>query len=1079
MSRRVTFCGIGLLLLFNVSVAQVPDLKFVDPLRFFDLSDNNVNCIIQDTVGFMWIGTNSGLNRFDGYELRVYKYIVGDNNSLINNQITKLFLDSKSRLWIGTKHGLCCYVPEYDNFSWLSHESVPSGLNNYEITDIKEGKDGKVYISNTSGIYRYDEPLQKFSLVYAIPKGDLSCFLFDNDNQIWIAAYKEGGLIRYNQETGQAEYFVHDKNKNSISSNSPVCLALQGKRLWIATYDGGVNCYDIDLNHFKVFPVNGEYELQCRSVYIDRDNYVWVVDVTGLKVYDARNDNFYDYYVDPSDNMSIKRSCNGIYKDNEGNYWTTHAGEGIGLSAVQKGFITFTNNPADTWHVSSEFISAINEDGDGNLWLGNPHNGIDVFQWTKSRVKTYLNNQNDKSSLGKGAVFSIFRDSENKMWVGTNMGGLQCYDPTTDRFLSWMNNPLDTNSIANNDVRSIVEDNEGNLWVVVHGKGIDKFDRKQNIFYHYNSKNNNLSNDYCFSLLADSKGDIWAATVWGLSVLRKDDKAFKNYYQVEKDTNSLTDNNIVSLYEDDNHIIWVGTSNGLNSYNRQADNFTRYGNGFAGTVINAILSDSKGMIWVGTSKGITRLDPVTGLYRNFDRRDGIISYGIYPRSCFRNSQKDLFFGGDRGVNIVPPEKLRFNTKPPKVIISGFKIVNKDYTDFTHDGVPNKSIIYTKSVKLDYNLNVISISFTAFDFLAPLKNSYSYKLEGFDKDWTSPENKREVTYTNLDPKKYVFRVRAANSDGYWNNTGAALEIIVLPPWYKTLLFKILLILLLGGFVVSITFFRTNQLQKQKLMLEKQVRERTVELSGKNELLQKQANELNHANQELLQANRTKDKLFSVIAHDIINPFNTLLGFTDVLREDFDRIGDNEKKDIINMIGTSSDRIHELLENLLKWTKTQTGKITVNKRVFRIAPVVRSAVTIFEHTAINKKIIINTDLPEDQMAFADEDMVSTILRNLLNNAIKFTPEEGKINITAEEDDENVTIHVSDTGIGINEKVAVTLFDSNNRDVALGTRGEKGSGLGLVICKEFADINGGRMSVKSEPGKGSTFSLTLPTG
>jgi len=1085
--------------------SQRPELRFTDPLQDLEMTNRNVTCMAQDTLGYIWIGTQSGLNRFDGYRLRNYKFLSGNLNCLIDNEITRLYQDSHSRLWIGTRRGLCVYRPEYDDFTWIAHGNDSSGLSGFEITDIREDSKGNLFISNAWDIYRWQENKQNFEPVFRIDQGDITSFLFDANDNIWIGSIKEGGLIHLNVTSQETKKYLHDeKDNHSISSNSPVSLVLQRDQLWIATYDGGINCLDIRSGTFRKFPVSNPYELNTRAVYLDRNDRIWTVDVTGLKAYDATNDMFYGYYPVHNDPFSIKNYCFGIFQDSQGNYWTMHSGEGVCLSIVPKGFLYFDNAPEKFWYISSNIISAIGEDQNGSLWLGNPANGIDVFYWAEGRIMRFVYDPAKPYGLGAGAIFSIFRDRDLTMWVGSNMGGLQYYDRASERFYSYRNVPGDTNSIANNDVRSITEDRNGDLWIVVHGKGVDRFDRKKKIFYHYNQKNHNLSNDYCYQVLSDSKGNLWVATVWGLSKMEKGESVFTSYYKLDNDPNSISDNGIISLFEDNAGRMWIGTSDGLNRYNYNSKNFVRYGTGFQSTIINVILGDRAGNIWLGTSKGITRLNPASGECKNFDQSDGILSGEIYPRAGFINTTSDLFFGGDKGVNVISPDHIRFNEDPPRVLITGLRIFNKEITDYSEKGILQKHITSTKSIRLKHKMNVITFEYLALNMINTFRNKYAYKLEGFDKEWIDAGDRREVTYTNLDPKKYVFRVIATNNDGYWNLEGASLEVNIMPPWYQTLLFRIMAVLLLITGYFTFHYIRVGTLEKQKKNLEREVKARTLELWEKNELLEKQAMELNetnslleerqqyieeqaeqlqaqatdllHTNQELKQANGTKDKLFSLIAHDLKDPFNTLLGFTDVLVRDFSRIDDDQKLSIIGMIRTSSGRIHELLENMLKWARSQSGSMQVKKKIFGIGKMVKAITPVFQHTLTEKQISLQVNIPEDLEVNADEDMISTVIRNLVNNAIKFTPREGLITISAEKKKRLVEVSVSDTGVGIPKELMKTLFDPVKQEIQRGTMGEKGSGLGLSLCKEFVEIHGGRISVQSEEGKGSRFSFTI---
>ena len=1094
-----------IILLFSLKIqAQYLEMSFIDPFIDNDLSSKNINCITQDSTGYIWIGTRNGLNRFDGYHVNIYQHNYIDTTTLLSHDIRCLYADSKGRLWIGANTGLCLYNPLKDNFKRFSHVLDSCGLNGFEIITMNEDKFHNFYIANASSIFILDELSQEFKHVYTVDKGEISSFVFDNNNNIWIGTFKEGGLIKIEYKNQKVKKYFKEDHNNSISNNSPVKLAVQNNKLWIATYEGGINCLDLSNEKFSYYLNDSEYEKYARFIYVDNNNRVWSSDITSLKIYDPIQDAFLGYYPNQSDPYSIKNLALGIFQDKQGNYWTYHANEGICLRAVPKGFNYFNTEENRFWYTNFKSISTICEDGDENLWMGNPSNGINIFRWSQTKIDYFSNNPNNPFSLGAGTIHIIYRDSKSNMWVGSHMGGLQYYDQINKRFVSYRHDNNNPKSIANNDIRSISEDDQGNFWIVTHGKGIDRLDTKTNTFQHYTKSNSNLSNDYAFQVLYNSKGDVWVATIWGLSVLKKGSLKFRNFYHYPDISTSISDNEINCIYEDSYGKMWFGTGKGLSLYNPEDSSFIQYKDGFDNSNIGSILIDESGMIWVGTPNGISSLDTSTNKVQNFDMSDGLISNEIFPRSAYKNKSNTFFFGGVNGLILFDPEKLVYNNTPPKVIIDKLKLSNKETTPGNSD-VLDKVVSLTKNITLTYDQKVITFGYTAFNYINPYKNRYKFKMVGFDKDWIDAGNTKEVTYTNLDPGKYTFQVIASNNDDVWNLDGASINLVILPPWWERFWFRILIVLLITGAFILFYLIRVAQLRNQKSILEQLVKERTQELLEKNELLEKQTKDLNdfntlleerqqhieeqaeelksqaeklsRTNKDLEQANATKNKLFSIIAHDLKDPFNTILGFSDYLSDEFDSLDDKDKIKISKTIRNSSRKVHTLLDNLLKWSRSQTNALTLNKQEINVSEVINNSYGLFKENIENKKIEIVLNVPQKLKVFADENTIQTVIRNLINNAIKFTPQKGTIQIKAEENKSSVIISISDTGLGMSQNEMDHLFQPEKIKVSIGTNGEKGSGLGLLICKEFIDLNNGKISVSSKPGKGSTFSITLP--
>ena len=1002
--------------------------------------------------------------RFDGQTVYPYLHDENDKNSIPSNRIIKLLVDRQKNLWVSTNDGLCRYNPEFDNFSPIVIESDTRGVDGHFITTIAEDHSGQFYLATEKTIYKYNTSQNLFSKITEIKQGTVNAFIFDQQNNIWIACSANGGLNFYDQNKQQLSTFRNDPaNKQSISCNDVYEISLVKETLWIATYGGGIDLYNLNDKTFKHFFSPNYYENFATSIFVDKEKKVWFCTLGALKLFDSAHNNFFNYYNEANNPKSIGKNIFRIYEDKQGNYWTAHTGGGVRFVRHKNKFEHLSHQPANFWTLSEKNITSVSVDGMGHLWVGNFNNGIDEFVWNESKTEHYAHNNKDPNSLGNGTIFSIFSDAKKQMWVGSNMGGLQKFIPGTKNFETYLNKPNDTLSIANNDIRSIAEDSGGNLWLAVHGKGVDRFDAKSKTFRHFNAKNSRLSNDYTFQVLNDSKGNLWVATVWGLSFLRKGEQVFKNYITDKNDTTTISGTDIHSLYEDSNQNIWISTSAGLNKFDEATQSFKRYSAGLKNKNIIGIIGDQKNNIWGSTSGGISKFDLNTQQFTNFDQSDGLLSKEYLPRACCKDDQNHLYFGGSEGVDYFNPDSLRIDTIAPIVVLSDFKLFNKSISYKNNPEIIQQHIGSAKKIVLNYRNNSFTILFQAINLTNPGNISYAYKLNGFDRNWIFSQDKHEANYTNLNPGRYTFRVKAIYGNGSWSKKETTIELIIVPAWWMTIWFKILVILIVLSTTFGLVYMRMKRLRNQRENLEKIVAERTVEIQNKNELLR--------------DLNSTKDKLFSIISHDLRSPFSAILGFQDLLADNFEEFSDTERKNMIGQLQTTTRQVYSLVENLLNWARIQSRNIQVHPVQFKVKEVFLEKLDLYLSIAEAKGIRFNHQFPDEFVAFADINLLETTLRNLITNAIKFTPTGGTILVKASQNHDLIEISVTDSGIGMNQDQIDSLFNLEKTRIKLGTNGEKGSGLGLVLCKEFVEKNQGLISVESQPGKGSTFSFTLP--
>lgn len=1097
------------LLLFNFLNAQPKkDLKFIN------LSEEHgfpsTKDIIQDQQGFIWLATENGLYRYDSYVFKTYRKNNNDSTSLIDNLISVLFVDSDGMLWIGTHKGISVYNRDYDSFTSYLLENGKTESQSNHISCIAEDSEKQIYIGLQDGrIFTYNTKTKSFNKIKTLLK-EIKHIFFDSEKLMWVLTDtiylydKNLELVKtiYNPEVKYAyNYMIEDDDK-----------------YWISTYGDGLFWYSKKNKTLIRSIKNSVYEDFISEIYKDSKNNIWIGCSNSLKLYDRKNNLFHYYYH--FENIKHSLSSGGVYsffEDHEGNYWVLTSKGDINISVVKKKFKNLNTDGEEGIWLNERVISSVLIDNDNNLWAGSYDANLDFVDLDQKNVIQYKNDPSDKKSLAIGSVLAVFEDSRNNIWVSTYRGGLQQFDSSSGKFIQFRPNK-NKNSISSDDIRAVVEDKEGNLWFATGGMGLDKLEPQTNTFTNYRHDPNDIKtklvNDWLFSIICDSNNCLWIGSSFGLSMLDANREIFTNYLHDPNNKNSLSNNFINCIYEDSKKNLWIGTNNGLNLFNRKDKKFKVYleEEGMPNDVIKGILEDNHGNLWISTNKGISKFSPETEVFQNYELTGGVASNEFNRGACTKSKKGQLFFGSNNGVITFIPESIKNTTKVLPVYITGFKILNEKVLPGQKGSPLQKDIIQTKEITLNHEqATVFSFEFISLSFINSGRREYAYMMQGFDRKWIYSKSKREATYTNLDPGKYVFKVKACNHDGVWSEESTSVRITILPPWWETNLAIALYVVLIIALFLAFYFYRTTALRKQKETLEKLVSERTRELNAKatelheaytrleeqseeikinsentkeinkllvenQDVILKQSQQLKENNQELLLLNATKDQFFSIIAHDIKNPFTSILGFSDLLSRRYKKLNEAKKIELIEIINQSSKKLFQLLENLLQWARSQTGQINFEPEDFSLNELVDSNISLVQNIADEKKLELKRGFDKSIKLFADQNMINTVIRNLVSNAIKFT-KEGSIKIDAFQENGNTTIKVIDSGIGIESKKLDKIFEVMKYKSTQGTNGETGTGLGLILCKEFIQKHKGTISVESEPGKGTVFSFTIP--
>jgi signal transduction histidine kinase len=573
---------------------------------------------------------------------------------------------------------------------------------------------------------------------------------------------------------------------------------------------------------------------------------------------------------------------------------------------------------------------------------------------------------------------------------------------------------------------------------------------------------------YC--ILEDHLGYIWIATINGLDVYNPANGRMTRFRKNESE-NSLCDNFVISLCEDKNGDMWIGTGSYVNKFIRKDSSFIYYDkdDGLGNNNIFEILRDNQNNLWFATGGGLSRFDTVTGKFRTYGTEDGLQSPEFNLRACFNSPDGEVFFGGMNGLNSFYPGRLEDNPYVPEMVITSCYKPTKEGREMLWPG-PDMTI------ELDYSDRAFTVEFVGLEFTNPEKNQYAYMLEGVSPEWINIGNRRFIPFTNLASGEYTLKIKGSNNDGHWNENGTTLRIIIHPPFWRTTWAWVLYILMSILALMLFIRWRERRLKAERDLLETKIHERTLQIEQKNAEIVAKNETLNLLNEELTALNKTKDKFFSIIAHDLRNPFNSIIGLADIVLGHLTDPEHARTRKSVSDIREASRHAFDLLQNLLIWARSQTGNLEFNPTTFDLTERIDDNMVLVQGQAARKNIVLVNHSDAPVPVTGDSHMINTILRNLLTNAIKFTPHEGRVEVSVSCDEDAVLIHVRDSGVGISPEIMEKLFRLDNKYTHKGTDQERGSGLGLILCKEFAEKHNGAITVESTVGSGSCFTVRL---
>lgn len=1001
------------------------------------LSQSTVNAIIQDRFGYMWFGTQDGLNRFDGYEFVVYRHDREDTTSISDNWIWSILEDSHGDLWVGTYNGgLNKFDREKNIFiNYRYNENDSTSIKGNNVSCIAEDKSGTIWAGVWGGgINRLDKNTNKFTRFglaseksAGLSNINVRCMIVDSEGLLWIGTWD--GLNVYNPITNQFTHYKHNRNDpKSLSGNRIVSLYEdRNKNIWISTYAEGLNRFDSEKNEFVRYQLGSN---EVGQIAEDNEGILWIATRgDGLLLLDSVSGRI----LRISSNIYNAKSLNdeiifSVFADRLGGIWIGTSSQGINyFNSNQNKFRHFRFDPNNNKGLNNPTVRAICEDRLGNLWVGTRGGGLNCYDRTTGAFTYYTHKPNDKNSISNNSILAVLEDRRRNLWLGTESGGLDLFDRANKRFVHYRYDAEDTNSISSNYIMTICEDKKGNLWIGTAGGGFNKFDHKNNKFIRYRktgNRANELSGNYVWSILEDKQGYLWIGT-WGAGLNRYDPttNTYKIFKHLSDNPSSPRDITVLSIYEDSRGDIWIGTLGGLNRYDRQTDTFEHFTqkDGLPNDVVYGILEDSANNLWLSTNKGLSCFNPKTGEFRNYDLHDGLQSNEFNQGAFFKSKSGEMFFGGINGFNSFFPEAIQQNANIPQIVITKFRVFDKEI----HLG---SSLETTNEIQLSYKQNYFSFEFSALDYTIPEKNEYMYMLEGYDKEWIHSGTRRYAAYTNISGGDYVFRVKGSNNDGVWNEEGRYVKIIITPPYWETWWAKLIIISI--GISIGYSFYRTriNKIKNERLAQQ--------ELS--NRFIEFQEHE----------RKRIASELHDSLGQNLLilkNALNQFVGNTKNLSAE-------ELHDISELAQESIDEVREISYDLHPHTLDRLG----------LRKAIQSCVKKFMQVS---PIKFNYEADEIDKLFSpiEEIHIFRIIQEALNNVVKHSGATECI-VNVKQMGNTLKIEISDNGKGF------------NTDYVLAS-GKTKEGFGISNIIERVRLLQGEVKINSSVNKGTNIFIQIP--
>jgi len=1059
------------------------------------LSDNQTNAIYKDHMGFMWFGTRAGLSRFDGHDFKIFRHNSKDSSSLPNGYVVDIFEGPEQELWVKSNEGYAIYDRTSEKFERFQQKhfnkyKIPSGY----LRDVRTGARGNLYFNvQNQGIYGYNSKnvsTQKYILkgerIDEIENVSISDFIDDLKGNLWVI-YANGILDKFNLKQQRVTQRFNEVNAH-FSGQITVYSLGRDSAGDIYIYSGpnpfGLFYLHATSGTFRYFGKKEDHtglsSKNVSRVIEGDDGKIWIgTDHGGINILDKKTNRL--NYIQSRDNDPRSLSDNSIsalYKDNNNIIWIGTFKKGICF--YHKSIYKFpANHYLAGKNAIKKDVNCFAEDNDGNLWIGTNGEGLLKLNKATGEIKTYRNNPSETNSLSSDIVVSLETDHEGILWIGTYLGGLDAFDGKNFRHFKPGSDP---SKLSDNRVYALLEDADNRIWVGTLNGGVDVLDRQTGTFKHFNPNvKNTLSSFIVSCLYKDRNNNIWIGTTGGVNIFDYKSATFKYLKNNPADSNSLIQNDVNSILQDTRGWMWIGTREGISVYDPATRIFKNLNetNGLPEDMVFELLEDDYHHIWYSSSKGLYKISVIPNgqnyqfRYSKYSQSDGLESTQFNINAAGKTKAGELIFGGPTGFNIFKASEIRNSKFPAALVMTDLEVfyhkVRVGESINGHIVLP-EAITSLKNLNLTYKENIFSIQFALLNYFNPHKIIYKYNLEGFDKRWLTVSSElRKATFTNLDPGNYTLHVRAFYENDTIPVAESNLNITVTPPFWRTTWAYVLYLAIIGFLLLYIRNRGINKLRREFALEQERA-----------EALQLRAQDRKEA-ESLRELDLLKIKFLTNLSHEFRTPISLILAPVDKL---LIAAKENERYGQLAMIKRNAKRLLNLVNQLLDFRKLEEQELRLNNAEGEVVSFIKDATDSFYDLAERKQIKLTFASPiESLYAYFDQDKVERIVFNLLSNAFKFTPPGGKVEVMlhrrlnkAEDGKILLELKIQDSGIGIPADKQTQIFDRFFQHETSASILNQGSGIGLSITKEFVKMQGGEISVESEPGQGTCFTVQL---
>ncbi|NGF56945.1 response regulator [Parapedobacter sp. SGR-10] len=1022
-----------------------------------NFSSNFIRAILQDSTGYMWFATKRGLDRFDGIRVKTYRHDESVPGSIDSDFIQSFAQISDSTIWVATNRGISILNLRTDRFS-----TFPP-LKGVLVYDITKDKRGRVWIAtHGKGVFCFDpktEKLRSFdttlgALAKVVPATKI---IEDKQGRIWVAT-ETRGIIVLDSDLKRVKYYS-TANSDLPSNNILTLYQDRAGTIWVGTMNAGLARFDTGEGRFTVYQKGGKAGLNnniVRTIYQPSPDKLFVGTEEGLNVLDIEKDSFRSYTRQYNNENSISdNAIYAIYGDFEGGIWIgTYFGGVNYLHQPPSGIERYlpTGNPRN---LSGGAVACFLEDRLGNMWIGTEDAGLNYFDSKSKEFRRYPFLKSHQP-LPYHNIHALTRDSRGLIWIGTFSGGLSVLDPVRNSMKTYRHRPNDATSLNSNSINFIYEDSEQQIWIGT-SDGVNKYDPVSDSFVRIG----NMEKYAIYGIHEDAQKIMWfVSNNFGMQSYNKRTGQWQQF-TAENQEGALSSPKVITLLDDKKGNLWIGTEGGgLNRFSLKTKRAEVIGEeeGLPAKIIYSLVLDQKGYLWIATEKGLYSLDTSNGMTRHYSIWDGAKSLIFNYKSIHQAKDGKIYIGGINGFGVFHPDSIRNMNVIPRIVLSNLQIFNRDISPHTPKSPLSKALTYTDKIVLNHDQTVINIEYAGLSYISPEKINYSYKLEGLDEDWNHVGNQQRVSYSNLPPGKYTFRIKA--DVGYQSDdlSETVLHIVVRPPFYKTSLAYILYALIVSGILL---WLRHSFIKKHKR--ENEIRLERLRIKNEKEFY----------NQKI--------EFFTMMAHEVRTPLSLISGPVEKMLES-DTLGP-EVRSQLEMVNKSTNRLTTLVDQLLDFRRIESDFYKLNPENIDVVPLVRNICTTFASAARHHRglnFAYSSDV-EHLIVHVDVEALTKILNNLIVNALKFARSIVSVHLRIEEGEEGyfLAVDVEDDGIGIPagelENIFKKFFKVNSGKHQYNNLG--GSGIGLALAKALTEKSGGDMKVISNEGERTVFTMLIP--